>query len=95
MKLGIIITALQVISILYEGESLIGHKWIYNVKHMIFEPGRKYLFFDLSSSNFDTLVPSLYQCIENPELFTRSTVASIAISTGRLYGVSSANFERP
>jgi hypothetical protein len=31
---------------------------------MIFESGKKYLFFDISSRNIDTLVPSLYQCVE-------------------------------
>jgi hypothetical protein len=30
---------------------------------VIFEPG-KHLFFDISSTNIDTLVPSLYQCFE-------------------------------
>jgi hypothetical protein len=30
---------------------------------MIFEP-EKHLFLDISSTNIDTLVPSLYQCIE-------------------------------
>jgi hypothetical protein len=33
---------------------------------MIFEPGRKHLFLYISSTNTDTLVPSLYQCVEPP-----------------------------
>jgi hypothetical protein len=35
---------------------------------VILEPGKKHLFLDISSTNIDTLVPSLYQCVE-----TRST----------------------
>jgi hypothetical protein len=31
---------------------------------VIFQPGREHLFLDISSTNFDTLVPSLYQRIE-------------------------------
>jgi hypothetical protein len=30
----------------------------------MFEPGGKQLFLDMSSTNIDTLVPSLYQCLE-------------------------------
>jgi hypothetical protein len=41
-----------------------GHKWIQNVKHVIFDPGKEPLFLDVSSTNIDTLVPSLYQCVE-------------------------------
>jgi hypothetical protein len=35
-----------------------------DIKHIIFEPEEKHLFLDLSSTNIDTLVPSLYQCAE-------------------------------
>jgi hypothetical protein len=31
---------------------------------MIFKPRKKHLFLDISSINFDALVPSLYQCAE-------------------------------
>jgi hypothetical protein len=31
---------------------------------MIFETGKKHLFLDISFTNIDKLVPSLYQCIE-------------------------------
>jgi hypothetical protein len=31
---------------------------------MIFEPGKKHLFMDISSTNIDTLVPSLYQFVK-------------------------------
>jgi hypothetical protein len=33
-------------------------------KYVIFEPGKKHLFLDISSANISTLVPSLYQCVE-------------------------------
>jgi hypothetical protein len=33
-------------------------------KHVIFEPGKKHLLLDISSTNTDTLVSSLYQCVE-------------------------------
>jgi hypothetical protein len=38
---------------------------------VIFEPGEKHLFLDISSTNIDTLVPSLYQRVEtrNIEVF--------------------------
>jgi hypothetical protein len=43
-----------------------------NAQHAIFEPGKKkHLFLDMASTNTDTLVPSLYQCVE-----TRSTEVS-------------------
>jgi hypothetical protein len=35
-----------------------------NVKHVIIEPEKKNLFFDIFFTNADTLVPSLYQCVE-------------------------------
>jgi hypothetical protein len=38
------------------------------LKNVIFKPGGKYLFLDIFFTNTDTLVPSLYQCVE-----TRST----------------------
>jgi hypothetical protein len=31
---------------------------------MIFEPGKEHLFLDIPSNNNDTLVSSLYQCVE-------------------------------
>jgi hypothetical protein len=40
---------------------------------VIFEPEEKYIFLDKSSTNTDTLVPSLYQCVE-----TRSKEASLS-----------------
>jgi hypothetical protein len=37
----------------------------HNVTHVIFETGvAKDLFLDISSTNIDTLVPALYQCVE-------------------------------
>jgi hypothetical protein len=35
-----------------------------NVKHVIFESGKEHLFLNISSTDIDTLVPSLYQCAE-------------------------------
>jgi hypothetical protein len=37
-------------------------------KCMIFEPQKKHLFLDISSTNTDTLAPSLYQCVETRSL---------------------------
>jgi hypothetical protein len=35
------------------------------MKIVIFEPGKKrHLFFDICSTNTDTIVPSLYQCVK-------------------------------
>jgi hypothetical protein len=42
----------------------IGYKWIQNGKHVIFETRKVLSFLDISSTNIDTLVPSLYQCVE-------------------------------
>jgi hypothetical protein len=42
----------------------IGHKCMQNVKHAIFEPGKKRLFLNISTTNIDTRVPSLYQSVE-------------------------------
>jgi hypothetical protein len=36
----------------------------YKVKYVIFAPGKKHLFPDISSTNIDTLVKSLYHCAE-------------------------------
>jgi hypothetical protein len=33
-------------------------------KTVIFEPRKEHLFLDISSTNIDTLIPSLYQCIK-------------------------------
>jgi hypothetical protein len=52
-------------------------------------PGKKLLFLDISSTTIDTLLPSLYQCVETRSLLT---VASATSSAGR---ASSATFERP
>jgi hypothetical protein len=43
---------------------------------MIFEPGKTFL--DVSSSNIDTLVPSLYQCVETHsiEVFCLTVVST-------------------
>jgi hypothetical protein len=46
----------------YEEES-VNRPQMY-VKHMIVETGKEHLFLDISSTNIDTLVPSLYQCVE-------------------------------
>jgi hypothetical protein len=35
-----------------------------DIKHVIFELEKKRLFHDISSTNIDTLAPSLYQCVE-------------------------------
>jgi hypothetical protein len=35
-----------------------------NIERKIFEPGKRHLFLDIFSTNFDTVVPSLYQCVE-------------------------------
>jgi hypothetical protein len=35
---------------------------------VILEPGKKHLFLDLSFTNTDTLVPSLYQCVETSSI---------------------------
>jgi hypothetical protein len=40
----------------------------------------KYLFLDISSANIDTLVPSLYQCVDTRSMLSLFTVVS-AIST--------------
>jgi hypothetical protein len=34
------------------------------IKTLIFEPGKKHLFLDISSLSSDTVVPLLYQCVE-------------------------------
>jgi hypothetical protein len=39
---------------------------------VIFEPRKKHLFHDISSTNFDTLVPSLYQRVETQKSFEMS-----------------------
>jgi hypothetical protein len=52
----------------------------------------KHLFLDISSTNTDTLVPSLPQCVETPSTEAFLTVVSAALAPGR---VSFATFERP
>jgi hypothetical protein len=47
-----------------------------NVKHVIFEPGKTYLFLDISSTSTDTLVPSLYQCVETRGIEVLTVVAT-------------------
>jgi hypothetical protein len=52
---------------------------------------KKRLFLDISSTNIDTLVPSLYQCVK-----TRSIEVFWLLSATSASGrISSANFERP
>jgi hypothetical protein len=57
---------------------------------MLYSNLGKHLFLGISSTNIDTLVPSLYQCVEirNIEVF-----ASVAISTGRPGRALSATFD--
>jgi hypothetical protein len=45
----------------HEGESV--NKSQMDIKHVIFEPGKN-VFLDISSTNIDTLIPSLYQCVD-------------------------------
>jgi hypothetical protein len=48
---------------MYEGESV--NRSQMDIKHVTFEHGeKKHLFLDISSTNTDTLLPLLYQCIE-------------------------------
>jgi hypothetical protein len=51
---------------------------------------KKHLFLDISSTNTDTLVPSIYQCVWNPQYRSILTVVRHFRTS-----VSSANFERP
>jgi hypothetical protein len=48
----------------------IGHKLIYNVKHVIFETEKSiyFLTYPLLTWNDDTRVPSLYQCVETSSI---------------------------
>jgi hypothetical protein len=52
----------------------------------VFKPRKKKLFLDISSTNIDTLVPSLYQCVE-----TRSIEAFWLLSQPLLYSVSTSS----
>jgi hypothetical protein len=45
-----------------EGESV--NRSQLAIKHVILELGKEHLFLNISSTNIDTLVPSLYQCIK-------------------------------
>jgi hypothetical protein len=47
----------------YEESQWIGYKWIWNVKRDI-RTWKKHLFLYISSTNIETLVPSLYQCVK-------------------------------
>jgi hypothetical protein len=60
--------ALSGLSTYYEGEPVKRSQM--DIKHVIFETGKKHLFLDISSTNIDTLVPSLYQCVETRCLLT-------------------------
>jgi hypothetical protein len=53
---------------------------------------QKHLCLDISSTNTDTLVPSLYQRVEFRSMEVLSTVVSATSAFGR---ASSATFERP
>jgi hypothetical protein len=50
--------------LILRGESVNRPQMDINIKHVIFEPGKKHLILDISFINIDTLVPSLYQCVE-------------------------------
>jgi hypothetical protein len=47
-----------------------------NVKHVIFEPGKKLLFLDIPSTDTDILAPSLYPVRRNPQHRSLLTVVS-------------------
>jgi hypothetical protein len=47
-----------------EGESVKRPQIDIHVNHVKMGRGKKYLFLDISSTYIDTLVPSLYQCVE-------------------------------
>jgi hypothetical protein len=59
---------------MYEEESV--NRSQMDIKHMIFEPEIKELFLDISSSNIDTLVSSLYQCVATLSHFRASVSTS-------------------
>jgi hypothetical protein len=53
----------------YEGEWVSRSQIYINVNHMIFEPGEKHSFLDIASTDIDTRIPSLYQCVDTPQSF--------------------------
>jgi hypothetical protein len=70
------------------------HEWTLNVKHAIIRTWKKYLLLDVSSTSNDTLVPSLYQCVEarSTEILRLSSQPLPYLLGGR---ASSATFENP
>jgi hypothetical protein len=48
-----------------------------NVKHVIFEPGGKNLLLDISSTNIDTFVLSLYHCVETRSISFLTVIFAI------------------
>jgi hypothetical protein len=49
---------------IYEGESISRLQMDIKCKTYDIRTGKKHLFFNISITNIDTLVPSLYQCIK-------------------------------
>jgi hypothetical protein len=49
---------------IYEGESVNGSQMDIKRKTCDIRTWNKHLFFDISSTNSDTLAPSLYQCVK-------------------------------
>jgi hypothetical protein len=60
---------------------------------VIFEPGKKHLFLDITSTNIDTLVPLLYQCVETTR--RKEVFLAVVSTTSAPGGASSATFELP
>jgi hypothetical protein len=48
----------------YEGESVNRSQMDIKLKTCDIQTWKKHLFLDISSTNIDTLVPSLYECVE-------------------------------
>jgi hypothetical protein len=79
-------------AMIYKGESVNWSQLDVKCKICDIQTWGKNLFLDISSTNIDTLVLSLYQCVETRSI---EVFASVAVSTGRTGRASSATFESP